>query len=100
MNSAYYLCVISGGVVVMYGVFSVPALTSGSISMSFGGSQAELDTAISEELDYCRNQVNNFSCQCFSKLSGTILAHSEPRVHGVVYADKQQLARGQASRSC
>ncbi|MFT6022326.1 MAG: hypothetical protein ACI9PY_000435 [Ascidiaceihabitans sp.] len=94
------LYLILGGSAVLYAVFSMPALTNGGTSNSLGVSQAEFDTAVTQELAFCQNQPDDINCPCFANLSGTILTDKEPRVRGAIYADKLELARGQAAATC
>lgn len=102
MTSDYRLLafILIGGAAIVYGVFSFPALTSGGSGTSSIISQAEFEAVFSQELDYCTARPDDINCQCFANVSGTILADRTPRVFGAVYADKQELARGQAERSC
>lgn len=94
------LSLVLGGAVVVYCIFLFPALTSGDAGGSAEVSQAEFDAVVSQEMAFCLGQSSDMNCQCFAKMSGTIQVHDEPRVFGAVYADKQELARGQAEHSC
>lgn len=96
----FCLYVILAGAAAIYGVFLVPPLTTGGNAGLTGISQTKFDETVSQELTYCLEQPNDINCRCFANLSGAILAHNEPRVPGAVYADKQELARGQATGSC
>lgn len=91
--------VLFGGAVIAV-VFSFPALTTGGGTTAAGVSQADFEAAFSQELSYCQRQPQALDCQCFAGISGTILADNQPRVSGARYADKQDLARGQATSSC
>lgn len=94
------LYVILGGLVVIYVVFSFPALTASGNKSSTGVSEAEFERTVRQEMAYCRQQPEDINCQCFANLSGQILTHRTNKVHGATYADRQDLARGQAARAC
>lgn len=102
MASDYRLliCLVFGGAAIVYGVFSFPALTSGGSGSSSSITPAEFEAVFNQEMDHCLERPDDMNCQCFANLSGTILADKTPRVFGAVYADKQELARSQAERSC
>ena len=85
---------------VAYGIFLFPALTSGGNAKSTGVNQARFDAVFNEEMNYCRSQSKDSNCRCFASISGNIMLQNTPRVPGAVYADKRELARGQAARSC
>lgn len=94
------VCFVFGGAAIVFGVFSFPALTSGGGGNASVVSQAEFEAVFNQELTYCLEKPKDINCQCFANKSGTILADKSPRVFGAVYADKQELARSQAERSC
>ncbi|MEH6522551.1 hypothetical protein [Sulfitobacter sp.] len=96
----FYLYVVLAGGAAIYGVSLAPPLTTGGNAGMTGISQTKFDETVSQELTYCLEQANEIDCRCFANLSGVILAHNEPRVPGAVYADKQELARGQATGTC
>ncbi|WP_223423705.1 hypothetical protein [Tateyamaria pelophila] len=102
MASDYRILIplVLGGAGVVYGVFLFPALTSGGSGSSRAVTPEEFEAVFNQELDYCLERPNGLNCQCFANMSGTILADKAPKVFGAVYADKQELARGQAERSC
>ena len=93
-----YVILISTAVIL--GIFSVPPLTSGGTRTKNGVSQATFDATVSQELAYCQTQPEDINCRCFANISVAILTHNEPRVLGATYADKQELARGQAGHTC
>jgi len=55
---------------------------------------------IDQELAHCRQLPHDINCRCFADVSVNVLMHNEPKVRGIVYADKEELARDQAKRSC
>jgi hypothetical protein len=91
---------IIAGAVVVFGVFQMPPLTSGGNSGSSGLNEAEFKAALGEELAFCRKQPDAVNCRCFANKSAIIRTHQQPRVPSAIYADKEDLARGQASRGC
>ncbi|WP_299628303.1 hypothetical protein [uncultured Tateyamaria sp.] len=95
----FLYAVLVGGAIIGV-VFSFPSLTTGGGTLSAGVSQAEFEAAFGQELAYCQAQPDAVDCRCFANISGLILADAEPRVPGARYADKEELARGQAARSC
>jgi hypothetical protein len=102
MPEGYRIFILATSIVaaVTYGVFQFPPLTSGGNASSTDLSQASFDAIISEELEHCRANPGAINCRCFANISGNIMGHAEPRVAGAVYADKRELARGQAGDSC
>ncbi|MDJ0820928.1 MAG: hypothetical protein QNJ09_03830 [Paracoccaceae bacterium] len=95
-----YLGVILTGGLIVFGVSFFPALTtggSGSATSSFG---PQYEAVFRAELDCCRENADDVNCRCFANISGIIQADTRPRVPGAVYADKQELARWQAAKSC
>ncbi len=91
---------VLAGAGVVFTVFSFPALTTGGGFVVPGATEAEFEAVFSQELSYCERQPGDINCQCFANVSGVILADNAPRVPGARYADKQDLARGQAANSC
>lgn len=89
----------SGGL--LYLIFLMPPLTSGDSGLSSKGvSEAEVTAIRAEERAFCQRQPAAVDCQCFSRKSGAVRSYSSPQVPGAVYADQQQLARGQAISGC
>ena len=82
---------------VVYGVSQLPALTSGG---SAGVNEAEFQAAVAKEYEFCREQPQALNCRCFANISGMIQVQSVPKLPGARYANKQELARLQASDSC
>lgn len=95
-----YVAIIIIGVSLVFGVFLFPPLTSNSDPVVEGVTQAEFQVSVNRELAHCETQTSCVDCACFSSMSGYILSHKAARVPFAVYADSQELARGQASRSC
>ncbi|MGC1506174.1 MAG: hypothetical protein WA782_18795 [Sulfitobacter sp.] len=89
-----------GGASVVFGVFQVPPLTSGGNNGSSGQNEAQFKAAVSQELAFCRRQPDAENCRCFANRSAIIRSHDQPRVPSAIYADKQDLARGQAAQGC
>lgn len=85
---------------IIYLIFMMPPLTSGGGGPLPGVSQAELEQAVNAEYAYCRASDTNVDCACFAQKSGVILSSNGPRVQGLVYAEKRDLARGQAEDGC
>ena len=97
---AVYIILASGAVA--YGVALFPALTTTGTGTGASdvpdGTRSE--AIRSQELNYCRDNVDDVNCRCFANISGLIQSDTAPRVSGAAYADKQQLARVQAGASC
>ena len=81
-------------------VFSFPALTTRDGIGASETTQADFEAVFSQEYSFCEGQPEEINCQCFASVSRTILADNGPRVRGARYANKQDLARGQAADSC
>lgn len=94
------LSIFAGGCV-LYVIFLMPPLTNGDSSLSSTGtSEAEVAAIRASERAYCEAQPDAVDCRCFAHKSSAVRSHSEPQVPGMFYADKQQLARGQAIQGC
>ncbi len=94
----FYAVFASAAVIVL--VFSFPSLTTRDDASLSDPTGVGLEAAFSQELSFCASQPEDIDCQCFANLSSRILSDNEPRVPGARYADKQDLARGQATNSC
>lgn len=94
----FYAVLVSAAVIVL--VFSFPSLTTRDNANTSGLTQVELEAVFDKELSFCESQPEDINCQCFASVSRVILSDNEPRVPGARYADKQDLARGQATDSC
>ncbi|MEL6619864.1 MAG: hypothetical protein AAFP16_13370 [Pseudomonadota bacterium] len=81
-------------------VFSFPALTTPEGPLGTGRSADEIEAVLAQERAFCEAQPQSIDCRCFVDVAGTVLLHNEPRVPGATYADKQDLARGQATDDC
>ena len=93
-----YAVLVSAFVIAL--IFSFPSLTTPDTESISGGIQGELEAVFDQELSFCASQPDNVNCQCFANISRVILSDNEPRVPGARYADKLDLARGQAADSC
>lgn len=91
---------ISVGATVVFIVFSFPALTTRDGVGTSEAAREEFEALFSQELSFCELQPNDMNCRCFASISRTILADDAARVPGARYADKHDLARGQAGHSC
>ena len=102
MQSSYPLAIIISLVVAaaVYGAFSATPLTTVQESSENTVSPEEFERTVSQEYTHCRSRGDGVNCACFANKSGTILTSNAPRMRGMVYADKQDLARMQAERSC
>lgn len=94
----FYAVLASAAVIVL--VFSFPSLTTRDDTNLSDPTSVGLDAAFAQELSFCASQPEDINCQCFASVSSRILSDNEPRVPGARYADKQDLARGQATNSC
>ena len=93
-----YAVLVGASVIAL--IFSFPSLTTPDVASISGGTKEELEAVFDQELSFCESQPDNINCQCFANISRVILSDNEPRVPGARYADKQDLARGQAADSC
>ena len=99
----------------MFGEYSLPAylivgvvvvLAVGSLFPPIVSRSGSTDaTAIevatkAQELDYCKSNLDGVNCTCFAGVSGHILSQDTPNFRGTVAANREDLARGQASQSC
>ena len=91
------LAVFAGGCVT-YFVFFMPQLSDENANLS--SSEVEVAAIRAAEFAYCQTQHKAVNCQCFAQKSGAVRSHNEPHVPGMFYADKQDLARGQATNGC
>ncbi|RFP91048.1 hypothetical protein DZK27_01910 [Rhodobacteraceae bacterium 63075] len=95
-----YLFIILASGLIVYAVSFVPALTSDGSGGSARVDERRYEAAFSREMDHCLAQGGDTDCQCFASISGLILAGDRPALPNAVYADKRELARGQAAGSC
>jgi len=89
--------VFVGSAAVIGGISQLPALTEDPSTVEIG---SEMQIILAQEKSYCQSYGAGINCQCFAEKSGQILAHSGSRDHRYLYADQQDLARGQARKSC
>jgi hypothetical protein len=94
------LYIVFVSVLVVCGVSFFPALTTKDTSGTTVANQVLFEAVFSEEFSYCQASPEKINCRCFAKISGMIQSDITPKVRGVVYADKQELARWQAAGSC
>ena len=85
---------------IFYGVSFLPPLTSGGSSSPTGLAQERYETVFRNELQYCRNNIDDLNCRCFAQISGMIQADVVHRTPGAVPMNKQALGRMQAEDSC
>lgn len=95
-----YLSIIGAVGAIVLGVSQLPPLTTGGTQASSGFSKAEVQEVIAQELAHCEANAAEVDCGCFAGVSGYILSNPEAKVPSARYADRLELARGQASRSC
>ncbi|WP_299551451.1 hypothetical protein [uncultured Tateyamaria sp.] len=95
-----YVAIIATCALLVLGVFLFPPLTTSSEPIAEGITQAEFEESVTQELAHCESQISNVDCECFASMSGYIQSQKAARVPFAVYADGQELARGQASSSC
>ena len=86
-----------GGAATLALVFSFAPLTGGGSSATKSEEYVIQATA---ERTYCSSNLSDVNCVCFGRISGQILSDKQPKVPGAYYASKQDLARGQALKSC
>ena len=60
----------------------------------------EHQTIAKNERSYCRKNLDDVNCNCFAKKAAHMLVQDQPDIHGFTYADRTDLARGQASTRC
>lgn len=99
-NHRILLCIVIVSGLIVYGVSFFPPLTTAGTEDPTSSTPTRFDAVFSQELAHCQKSSYDVNCRCFADISGTILAENNPRVPGVVYANKQELARGQAMGSC
>ena len=81
-------------------VFRFPALTTADVTSDTEASEANVQVLAESERDHCETSIEGINCRCFGDVSAVILADETPRVPSVTYADRSDLARGQAQRKC
>lgn len=93
------VALVGGGII--YVIFMMPPLTNPDSALSSTGtSAAQVEAIMVTERAFCERQPEAVDCRCFAKRAGAVLSHNQPQVPGATYANRQQLARGQAMRSC
>lgn len=87
-------------VLVTAAVFRFPALTTGGSVPGVEVPEAEFQQIVQGEREHCDTNLAGVDCVCFAGVSGLILADQSARVARASYADKTELARGQAKDKC
>ena len=82
---------------VLAAAFSFAPLTGGTSGTS---QSEEYLMRASSERSFCASNLSNVNCVCFGHISGLILSDEQPKVLGVRYANREDLARRQAIGSC
>ena len=95
-----YLIMLAVGGALIFSVSLLPPLTSGTVSVAKGVSQAEFQAAVSQEMTYCEERADNLDCQCFADISGYVVANKRAAVPFTRSIDQTVLARRQAEESC
>lgn len=93
------LYILLGGAAVVTGVSAVPPLTEGGLALNSPAAE-QATVASAEERSFCQANTPGLNCHCFSQVSGHILSADQPQIYGYQYANKSDLARSQASKSC
>ncbi|MEM6758654.1 MAG: hypothetical protein AAF601_04165 [Pseudomonadota bacterium] len=78
----------------------VPALDSGGFSPLALIPEDEFDALVESEQAHCDAYFEGVNCRCFGAVSSIILADQTPQVPYTFYANKTDLARGQAADKC
>ncbi|MEM6940107.1 MAG: hypothetical protein AAF943_10655 [Pseudomonadota bacterium] len=89
----------TGGTVIT-GAFMMPPLTSGESAPLVGIASEGFEEAQSAEFSFCRRANVPADCACFARRAGIIISNETPRVPGMIYPSKEQLARDQALIAC
>lgn len=87
---------VIGGLVV--GVQAFPPLTEGGLARTVDPYIAA--SAPKDPAAYCRQNLSGVDCACFAAKAGEVLSKPHEPIQGFSYADRWQLARGQAGESC
>lgn len=97
-----HIIIVVTGFSLVSGIFLFPPLTStsGKNAIPPGMSQAEFEQTVSRELAFCQEQSGDIDCGCFADVSSYIQSQDVAQVPFAVYANQEELARGQASGSC
>ncbi|MGP6088013.1 hypothetical protein [Antarctobacter jejuensis] len=89
------LLVIAG---LVAGVQAFPPLTEGGLARSVHPVVAS--GAAADPAAYCRENLSGVNCACFAQKAGEVLSKPYDPIQGLSYADRWDLARGQAGDSC
>jgi hypothetical protein len=86
------------GVVVVLAIgFSLPPLVSREGPAELTQQQQVI---AKNEYSFCRANLNDVNCSCFSRRAAHVLTQDQPRITGFVYEDRSNLAHSQAGNSC
>lgn len=88
--------VVSGVAAALLVGFSLPPLLPRGAS-STSEKQVRI---VNEEQNFCEANLDRVNCECFANTAGYILAQDSAPVPGMVYVERTELARGQATRTC
>ena len=99
-NVRLYVGLLLGSALAVWATSFVPALTSASTVANSELDEAAFGQAFSQELDYCRAEMEDLNCRCFANVAGVVIASEQPSVPGARYPDRLDLARVQASDRC
>lgn len=94
----YAASLVTVGLLVM-GVQMFPPLTQGGLPRS-GPPPVGAEAAPADPAAWCRSTLTGVNCACFAQKAAEVMSAPHAPVQGMVYADRWELARAQASRSC
>lgn len=96
---AIYAATLVAIALLVMGVRLFPPLTQGGLPRSgpppVGAAAAPADPAA-----WCRETLSGVNCACFAQKATEVMNAPHNPVRGMVYADRWDLARAQASESC
>lgn len=85
--------------ILVTGVSALPPLTQSSTPLENVSPFADAPDN-SGPAQFCRANMADVNCACFAQKAQEVLSHPHDPVPGLVYADRWELARGQAGPSC
>lgn len=100
LNYIIAVCVTLVSLVVLVGNFSLPALTTDTSSTAGEAVSARFERMVVQEFSFCQSLGPEVDCACFAERSTIVMMNETPRIRGVVYPAKSELARGQAELDC
>ena len=71
-----------------------------TVGSGLGSTNEKTVAAAQAEQDYCQSELSGVNCACFSRMAAHIKTDTRPKVENIIYADKEELARGQAKDTC